>query len=82
MLIKVFPSCCGGEKVVTLVEEAVRQSGVEAQVEIVKDLAATAKAGIIATPAVTVDGRPVASGRMPKAADLAKRLSAAAKTQS
>jgi hypothetical protein len=70
MVIKVYVSCCGGDKAIAAVDEAVKQAGVEARVETVKDLAEIAKAGVMATPAIKIDDRLVASGRVPKVADL------------
>jgi hypothetical protein len=78
MLVKVYLSCCGGEKVLDTVNEAVRLSGVDAQVEAVKDLADIASAGIISPPAIKINNRLVASGRMPKLQDLATLLTKAA----
>jgi len=78
MVIKVYISCCGGEKAVDVINEAVKQAGVTAQVEVVKDMATMVKAGIMSTPTITIDGRTVASGRVPKVADLVKWLGEAA----
>lgn len=70
MVIKVYVSCCGSDKAIAAVEEAVKQAGVEARVETVKDLAEMAKAGIMSTPAIKIDDKLVASGRVPKVSDL------------
>lgn len=70
MVIKVYVSCCGADKAIAAVEEAVKQAGVEARVEIVKELAEIAKAGIMSTPAIKIDDQLVASGRVPKVPDL------------
>ncbi|MDH7601335.1 MAG: thioredoxin family protein [Armatimonadota bacterium] len=70
MVIKVYVSCCGADKAIAAVEEAVKQAGVEARVETVKDLAEMAKAGIMSTPAIKIDDQLVASGRVPKVAEL------------
>ena len=74
MVIKVYVSCCGGDKAVTAVNEAMKQAGVAAQVEVVKDLAIMVQAGIMSTPAITIDDRLVVSGRVPKVPDLVKWL--------
>ncbi|MFX4263484.1 thioredoxin family protein [Pelotomaculum propionicicum] len=78
MLVKVFMSCCGGDKVLDTVNEAVRLSGINAQVEAVKDFAEIARAGIISTPAIKIGSRVVASGRVPKVQDLVALLTKAA----
>jgi len=70
MIVKVYQSCCGGEKVLDTVNEAIRLSGTVAQVETVNDMIEVAKAGIISTPAITINNRVVASGRVPKVQDL------------
>ncbi|MHC9545024.1 MAG: thioredoxin family protein [Vulcanimicrobiota bacterium] len=78
MVIKVYVSCCGAEKAIAAVDEAIKKAGVEAQVAIVKDLAEIAKAGIISTPAIKINDRTVASGRVPKVQDLVGWLADAA----
>lgn len=77
MLVKVYLSCCGGEKLLDTIHEAIRLSGVDAQVEAVKDLAEIARAGIISPPAIKINNRVVASGRIPKLQDLATLLTKA-----
>ena len=78
MVVKVYVSCCGGDKAVAAVNEAVRQAGVEAQVEVVHDLAELVKAGVMSPPAIKIDDRLVASGRVPKVPDLVGFLTSAA----
>ena len=56
-----------------------KQAGVEAQIEVVKDLAAMARAGVMSTPAIQINARLVASGRVPKMPDLASLLTEAAR---
>ncbi|MCE5322550.1 thioredoxin family protein [bacterium] len=77
MVIKVYVSCCGGDKAIAAVEEAIKQAGVEAHVETVKDLAEMAKAGIMSTPAIKIDDKLVASGRVPKVPDLVSAMMSA-----
>lgn len=74
MVVKVYVSCCGGDKAVATVNEAVKQAGVEAEVEEIHDLAELAKAGIVSTPAIRINDRLVVSGRLPKVADLVRWL--------
>lgn len=78
MVIKVYVSCCGGDKAVAVVDEAVKQAGVDAQVEVVKDLAELAKAGVMSTPAIKVNDRLVVAGRVPKVQDMVGWLATAA----
>ena len=77
MVIRVFVSCCGADKAVAAAEEAVKQSGGEARIEVIKDLAEMVKAGVMSTPAYKIDDRLVASGRVPKVADLVGWLASA-----
>ncbi len=79
MEIKVYVSCCGGDKAVATVEEALKLAGVVGQIEIVSDIKEVMKAGVLSPPAIKVNNRMVASGRVPKASDLAKMLADAAK---
>jgi hypothetical protein len=74
MIIKVYVSCCGGDKAIAVVDEAMKQAGVEGQVEIVKDLAEMAKSGIMSTPAIKINDRLMGSGRIPKVSDLVSWL--------
>lgn len=78
MLVKVFMSCCGGDDVLRIVNEAVRLSGVDAKIETTSDLVDLLKAGIMSTPAIAINNKIVASGRVPKVQDLVKLLNKAA----
>lgn len=82
MIVKVYLSCCGGEQVLKVVNEAISLSGTNATVETVTDFAEVAKAGVMSTPAIKIDNRIVASGRVPKAQDLAILLTKAAAKES
>lgn len=82
MIVKVYLSCCGGEQVLKVVNEAISLSGTNATVETVTDFAEVAKAGVMSTPAIKIDNRVVASGRIPKAQDLAALLTNAAAKES
>jgi hypothetical protein len=74
MVIKVYVSCCGGDKAVAAVEEALKQTKVEARIEVVDDLKEVMKAGVLSPPAIRINDRMVASGRVPKVPDLVKWL--------
>ena len=81
MIVKLYVSCCGGDKAIATIDEAVKQSGVEAQVEIVKDMAQMARAGVMSTPAIQINDKLVVAGRLPKVPDLVTMLVNAAATQ-
>lgn len=71
MLIKVFgPGCAKCQETAKNINAALRQSGSAATVEKVMDLAEIARAGILSTPAVSIDGRLVVSGRVPSLAEI------------
>ena len=74
MIVKVFLSCCGGEKVLETVNEAVRLSGINAQVEVIKDIADVVKEGVLSTPAIKINDQLVVCGRVPKVQDLVTML--------
>jgi protein-disulfide isomerase len=79
MVITVYAGCCGADKALAAVDEAKRQAGVEAEVRLVRDLAALARAGILSTPTIKINDRVVADGRVPKVAELVGWLTTAAK---
>ena len=56
--------------------EAVDKLGLDATIEKVTDYAAIAGYGIMRTPGLVVDEEVLVSGRVPKAAEIAKLLSA------
>jgi small redox-active disulfide protein 2 len=66
MLIQVCgPGCASCAKAEQVVKEAVAESGLSATVEKVSDFAAMAKLGLLATPAVVVDGKDRCVGKVP-----------------
>lgn len=73
-----YVSCCGGDKAVAAVEKALKQAGMEAQIDVVSDLKEMMKAGVMSPPAIRINERLVASGRVPKVPDLVNWLADAA----
>ena len=66
MRITVYgPGCARCKQTEEIVRQAVEQSGMEAEVVKVSDLASMAKAGVMATPAVEINGKLVMRGRVP-----------------
>ena len=66
MLIKVFgPGCSKCKETEHTVLEAVEASGMNADVKKVSDLREMMAAGVLSTPAVTINGTLVCSGRAP-----------------
>jgi small redox-active disulfide protein 2 len=72
MEIKILgPGCARCEKTARLVREAVIETGIEAQVEEVTDMMQIAAHGVVATPAVLVDGEVKSTGKVPKKDEIA-----------
>jgi small redox-active disulfide protein 2 len=79
MRITVYgPGCAKCTETERIVAQAVGQAGVEAEIEHVKDIAQIARAGILMTPGVAIDGTVVVKGRVPAVADLVNAIRAAA----
>jgi small redox-active disulfide protein 2 len=69
--VKVFgPGCCRCQDTADLVKAEAEKLGVEVEIEKVADFAEIAKAGIVSTPGVMIEGKLVHAGGMPKAADV------------
>jgi small redox-active disulfide protein 2 len=67
MKIKVYgPGCARCKQTEEIVRRALSETGTQAEVEKVSDIQALAQAGILATPAVAVDGVLKAAGRIPR----------------
>ncbi len=77
-MISVYISCCGRDKAVAVVEEALKHAGVEAQIDVVSDLRELMNSGVMAPPAIGIGDQLMASGRVPKVSDLVNWLVAAA----
>jgi small redox-active disulfide protein 2 len=75
MEIKVLGTGCPKCKsLMKAVEEVVRESGLEATINKVEDINDIMQYGVMVTPALVVDGRVVASGKVPKKEELKKLL--------
>ncbi|MEG6551924.1 thioredoxin family protein [Desulfocurvibacter africanus] len=71
MIIKVLgPGCPKCKETEKIVLEAVKESGVVADVEKVSDLQEIMKHGVFSTPAVIVDGKVKAMGKVPSKKDV------------
>ncbi len=55
-------------------EEAVRNKGIEAEVEYITEMEKIMEYGVMSTPALMIDGRIVSSGAVLKAKDVEKLL--------
>jgi len=69
------PGCARCDATEKNVVEACRQLGLDAEVTHVRDMLQIAKLGVRVTPAVVVDGKVVAAGKIPAVDDLKQLLS-------
>ena len=65
------------KKLLSLVEDAVKELNRSDEVIYVTDMAEIAMAGVMRTPALVVDGQVKVSGRVPKLEEIKELLSAA-----
>ncbi len=66
MKIKIMgPGCANCAKLANLVQEVVTEAGVEAEIEKITDLLEMAQAGVLSTPALTINGEVKCVGRVP-----------------
>jgi small redox-active disulfide protein 2 len=67
MEIKVLgPGCAKCSKTEKLVQEVIKETGVDASVEKVTDMMQIASYGVFGTPSVIVDGEVKCTGKVPK----------------
>ncbi len=71
MKITVYgPGCARCKETEKIVRAAVAEKNIAAEIEKVSDFAAMAKAGVLTTPAVAVNGVIKSAGRVPSAAEI------------
>ncbi|WP_289023363.1 thioredoxin family protein [Desulfobacter postgatei] len=71
MEIKVLgPGCAKCIKTEKLVQEVLKETGVDAHVEKVSDMMQIASYGVFGTPSVIVDGEVKCTGKVPKKDDI------------
>jgi small redox-active disulfide protein 2 len=67
MIVQVLgPGCANCKRLLALAEQAVKETGVAAQVEKITDLNVIVGLGVMRTPALAVDGVVKIQGRVPK----------------
>jgi small redox-active disulfide protein 2 len=64
------PGCAKCKTTLQHAEEAVKQAGVEAEIEKIEKVADIAKAGIMFTPGLAVNGKVKAAGKVPEVAKI------------
>lgn len=78
MIIKVLgPGCTNCKNLERATKEALAELGIEAHVEKVEDYAQIMGYGIMSTPGLVIDEKVVASGRVPKTAEIKELIIAA-----
>lgn len=71
MEIKVLgPGCAKCSKTEKLVQDVIKETGVDASVEKVTDMMQIASYGVFGTPSVIVDGEVKCTGKVPKKEDI------------
>ncbi|MDR3567286.1 MAG: thioredoxin family protein [Syntrophobacteraceae bacterium] len=71
MEIKVLgPGCKKCHETEKVVKEAIQETGVDASVEYITDIAKIAGYGIFTTPGVVIDGKVKSAGKVPSKADV------------
>ena len=71
------PGCARCQQTEQVARHAVQQAGVEAEVEKVTDVREMAKAGVLMTPALAIDGRIVISGKVPDVSEVVSLITSA-----
>ena len=75
MEIKVLgPGCAKCNKTEKLVQEVIKETGVDASIEKVTDMMQIASYGVFGTPSVIIDNEVKCTGKVPKKADVLKWL--------
>jgi small redox-active disulfide protein 2 len=69
------PGCTNCRSLYERAHEAARQLGLEVEIEKITDFEAIARAGVMSTPALLVDGKLMVSGRVPPTEELMALLS-------
>jgi small redox-active disulfide protein 2 len=73
--IEVFgPGCARCQETYRVVRHVVEQAGLTTEVVKIEDIKRMMALGIMATPAIAIDGAVVLSGRVPKAEDVRQLL--------
>jgi small redox-active disulfide protein 2 len=81
MEIKVLgPGCANCKRLYQEAERAVAQSGIDATLTEVEAVEEIASFGILRTPGLVIDGKVVASGRIPLAPEIVTMIMTAAAT--
>jgi len=67
--------CATCNKLEDTVRLAVKETGVDVQIDHVKDIKQIMSYGVMTTPALVIDGKVVSMGKLPTLADIKKMIS-------
>jgi small redox-active disulfide protein 2 len=77
MIIKVLgPGCTNCKNLERATREAIAELDIDAQVDKVEDYALIMNYGVMSTPALVIDEKVVASGRVPKTSEVRELITA------
>ncbi|MGE5328048.1 MAG: thioredoxin family protein [Deltaproteobacteria bacterium] len=75
MIIKILGSgCCNCKKLQAIAEEAVKEMGINAEVEKVEDIPQIMSYGVMRTPAIVINEKVKAFGRIPNKEEIKKYI--------
>jgi small redox-active disulfide protein 2 len=78
MMIEVLgPGCAKCDKLETMVKATADKLGVACVIEHIRDIDVIVQRGVMATPALAIDGKLVVTGRLPSEAELTAWITAA-----
>ena len=66
--------CATCNKLEDTVRQAVKETGIDAQIEHVTDIKKIMAYGVMTTPALVIDGKVVAAGKLPTLADIKQMI--------
>jgi small redox-active disulfide protein 2 len=66
--------CATCNKLEDMVQIAVMETGVDAEIDHVKDIKQIMAYGVMTTPALVIDGKVVAAGKLPTLADIKQMI--------
>ena len=67
--------CAKCDRLGEAVEAAAKELGVQCEIEHIRDITEIVKRGVMTTPALVIDGKVVATGRVPSHAELTTFMS-------
>ena len=69
------PGCPNCERLAAMTDRVARELGIEFEIEKIKEITEIVQFGVMATPGLVLDGKVLASGRVPSEAEVKEWLS-------